>query len=523
MQGQFLPIGSAGLIWMEKQEIWKDTTNLSLRLRRLSGNSLSEMPYGRSMINVYRKEFFKLKLLPIRSVTELNSHYPFGWNNGALRRVRGFQQLLSVGAYLKLGVLEAQIQPEVAITRSRSYEWHSNEENAKFWRAFSRLSDRSGLALFNEDSSHYRIFPGQTDISISYWNQKVGASSKNLWWGPGREHSLTMTNNAPGFLHAYLKSTKPVDLGWMDIQYEIIAGKLDNIPYDNNHPFMPDSSGHLDKRQDWRYLSGINLMLQSKYLPGFSFGIIRTIQQYSETAFSNGEFLPFGPGLTRSSVGNFGDERDQQASLYFDWKLTQSKLRLYGEFGRNDSPQNIRDIAMSAFHSSGIVAGLSKQLIVAKNSFNWHLEYVRLNRSGTYLIRPEPEWYLNGKVRHGYTHKGDFIGSGLNWGSNAFHTQLEWVSQERIIGISYDQIFNYQDVQDQLNRGIRAVEVYPWIDYVPGAYWLQRREKITSQLIIKTVLSNNYFWNQELIVPGIISTVKNRANLFVQFNLSYQL
>jgi hypothetical protein len=528
LKAQYIPVGEPYFEQNLLTHIWSDSSNKNLknynRPFRISNNPNIKITsdYGKSLFNSNDRTI--LKILPMHWNFEANSHYPFEWNNGSMKRIRGYQQQLSAGIYARWRSLEIQVQPEIIHVSSQPYEIHHDDEDQLFWSHFNRLSERSSHALYLEDSSYVQIFPGQSEVSVTFFGQRAGLAYKNLWWGPGQNHSLTMTNNSSGFYHIFLENSSPINIAFANLSYQILGAKLTNITYNNKTPFLTNKGLHQNKTQDWRYFSAINISLSPKLSPGLSFGFIRTNQQYSKTAFENGEYLPFGFGITRTATGaKVGDERDQQASIYFDWALTSAGIRIYAELGRNDSPNDIRDASMSLLHSAGIVAGFQKSMSVLSHQWVLSYEYIRLERSGSYLFRPEPHWYLNRRVSHGFTQNGEFIGSGLPWGSNAHHWKFDWLNQNNTFGTSFDFIRNYNDFFNLYNQANNSEQLLPWIDIVPGIYLEGRYGNLFFNFQSKLVFSQNYFWNQNNILNDQYSQLEYNKNLFIRLKLSYQI
>ena len=63
--------------------------------------------------------------------------------------------------------------------------------------------ERFGNKFYN------RFFFGQSFVSLRYKTFELGAGTRNFWWGPGQWSSLIFSNNAPGFPHISLNTTKP--------------------------------------------------------------------------------------------------------------------------------------------------------------------------------------------------------------------------------------------------------------------------------------------------------------------------
>ena len=127
-------------------------------------------------------------------------------------------------------------------------------------------------------------------------------------------------------------------------------------------------------------------------------------------------------------------------------------------------------------------------------------------------------------MRHGYTQLGEFVGSGLNWGSNVYHLQIESIKEKLLSRATFDLIYNYQDFLNDYTKSSTVLNpsLYPWIDYVPGFQLIQQKNQLIYQLNAQWVISRNYFWNQTMDAAGITQLPINH-NLFLRLNLTYQL
>jgi hypothetical protein len=71
-----------------------------------------------------------------------------------------------------------------------------------------------------------RLSWGQSSIRLNFNPVSVGLSNENLWWGPGKQNSILMSNTASGFKHLTLNTIRPVNTPIGSIEGQIIAGRL---------------------------------------------------------------------------------------------------------------------------------------------------------------------------------------------------------------------------------------------------------------------------------------------------------
>src|SRR5690606_3781073 len=202
------------------------------------------------------------------------------------------------------------------------------------------------------------FFPGQSSIRLNFHPISVGLSTENLWWGPGMHNSLLMSNNAPGFLHATINTTRPITTPIGSFEGQLVGGKLEAsgfTPTPLGNPAQYDNL-YRPKPDDWRYFSGIVLSYQPKWIPGLSVGLIRAFTVYrKDMGNSLGDYLPFFSSATKAGLQNPDEEGEQQgatgqnqlASVFVRWAIPSAQFEIYGEYGRDDHPWNSRDLMVN--------------------------------------------------------------------------------------------------------------------------------------------------------------------------------
>jgi hypothetical protein len=147
------------------------------------------------------------KILPVGLTTKFNSHSPYGWNDGGMIMAKGLQTMVSAGVYAKWGPLSIQLQPELYYAANPSY------------------TTTTGYG-FNSGKSFQKIYFGQSAIKLNLGPISLGLSSQNNWWGPGQFSSIMMSNNAPGFNHFSINTSKPIKTPIGSIEFQLVMGRL---------------------------------------------------------------------------------------------------------------------------------------------------------------------------------------------------------------------------------------------------------------------------------------------------------
>lgn len=432
-------------------------------------------------------------------------------------RSRGLQSLTSAGFYSRIGPLILQLSPMMVYAQNKKYPSFLEHSNQLIWN--SRVSKIWRLSDYPEyfgNGSYTKFSLGNSFVGFRYKKWDLLLSNENLWWGPGQSHSLTMTNNAAGFLHLSLKPNRDFKTPIGSFYPELLIGKLDKSGFPANEQLQ---SLYDRKRKEWRYLSAINFSYKPNWLQGFEIGFIRTLQQYYQTTMREKDYFPVLLSISREGTGGGSDEIDQQASIYTQFIFPEAKGEVYAEIGRNDSPWDIRDFNMSPDHSLAYVIGFSKQFDIRGHQSQWSTEVIKLSKGGTGVFRAEPPWYLNGRVTHGYTNNGEIVGSGLRPGSNAIHNRFSIDTRIGKLGCQIDRIANEKDFYNEvmIPNGVST----PWIDLVTGASFSRRFNQLLLYTELNWVHSFNYMWGGKEFAGSQIYQERNRDNLFIRIQTAY--
>ena len=459
----------------------------------------------------------KFELLPAHIYTKFNSDRPYSYNQAGFMQAKGLQTLVSTGAFFSYGNwLTVQFKPEMVYAANPTFP-----HNAEFGAP--------------TNGTYSRFFLGQSSIRLQKWGLSLGLSNENSWWGPGIHNSLLMSNNAPGFLHLTFNTTRPIKTPIGNFEFQLIGGKLvedttvllenSNLTTTYYNPNSYDgtgNSGPYNAKKSWRYLSGVTLTYNPKWIKGLFLSINRVgyayhykiqenaagytfMQRYFPVLFGVlRESYPFGTPTNISPVGI-----KQIASISARFLFPKSHAEIYTEFGYGDNFTNIRDWNTDAPHSTAYILGIKKlKKLRNKQWLDFSMELTRMSEPINYLLRSAGNWY---SYEGGYTHQNRLLGAGVGGGNNTVIGKLQWLKGFSRLGITIQGIQHGPTtiISNSLpDFGLRQTK---WNDFSIGVNGQHRLKKMILSADIQTVRARNYAWEQG----------NNQSNLYAFLTATY--
>lgn len=422
-----------------------------------------------------------LAILPASIALKFNSHHPYGWNDAGMIMAKGLQTAVSAGVYAKAGPVSVQLMPEFYYAANPAY------------------ATTAGYGS-NSRKSFQKFYPGQSSIRLHLGPISVGASTENLWWGPGQFSSLMMSNNAPGFQHLSFNTTRPLKTPIGSFEWQLIVGKLNE---DTSAVFENNYLKPINPRNNWRYLNGIVITYQPNFLPNFFFGITRSEQLYQidlkrKSGFIK-KYLPVFVGSSPSANADASSVPSDGAFSFFGrWILPKHRAEFYLEYGYNDFKQNLRDFSVNASHSSAYIAGL-KKIIILKNKQLLDIsgEITQMAQTTSYIVRNAGNWYEHAGLNQGFTHQNQLMGAGGGFGNNVQTLQVKKIHGQQQIGIKLQRI--QQDPKGGLQYGsvpTLGMREFQWNDLSLGFLGQQKFKQILLSGELQFVQSKNYGWEK---------------------------
>jgi hypothetical protein len=422
------------------------------------------------------------QILPLELTQKLNTTRPYGWNDHALGFSKGYQAQLRTGIYARWKILHAQYQPEIVHFAAGPFPKQT------------------------------KILPGQSFLGIRAAGLSFGISSENLWWGPGRYSSLLMSNNARGFEHIRLNTTRPIYIGIGSIEFALVLGRMTR---DTSQGF---ENSYLKKRvfdykqPSTRQYNGLNIVFQPRFIKNVFFGVTRAFQNYEITkanaSFSQ-NYLPVINGLFKNNYADDTLSKDQILSLYTRWLFPKSHAEVYFEYGYNDAKQNGRDLMLNMSHAGAYTFGFKKLHYLNTATFlALGAEATKMSQTTSYFQRSAGNWYEHGQVYEGFTNHNQIIGAGSGMGNDLQTITLSWHQGFKNIGIKFQHIAN----DPMLNTGENAAKLrnVKWDDYIFGLSGGYRYKQFIFSANVEYVKAKNYNWvngNQQGNLFAFLNTI----------------
>lgn len=468
----------------------------------------------------------KFLVMPGVYKIQYNSTYAFGVNDGAFIPNRGVQQVFSLGAYAEYGKFSLQFQPEVLLAQNKDYLGFPIEHQASilfYYEYMNRIDmpERFGEGAYNE------FYPGQSSLRFNLEEYSFGISTESLWWGPGRRNSLLLGNNAPGFLHFTFNTRKPVKTQIGSFEGQLISGFLKSTEF---LPPWPDYNIQenpvmIPKRENGnRYLSGLILTYQPKWVPGLFLGYGSINHMYRTDVSSFGDLIPVFNGRKGPSnvFDPVQDKRQQFSSGFFRWLSPEGRFEFYGEYGTRGNGRKLEEFMTTPEAGRAFTFGFAHLMDLKKEGRYLEISS-EMTLSGQTIreeIRELRTWYIHDHVRHGYTHQGQVLGIGNGPAANQLFVGLAWVEGLKKIGLQFERIeynndyyyYRYEASKDFRNKYVDLVfTLAP--EWKFGNFLLSGKFQYVSTLNYKWFLENQ---PDQYFVPGY-----DRKNFVGQVGLTY--
>ena len=494
----------------DMQLLSKFDNNLSFTIRPITIEGISSEFLSPKLFNgikfkdLINKKNIKLKILPIDLKFTFNSHHPYNRNNGSMIPNKGFQQLLSLGIYAKLGFLSIQFKPEYIYAENLDYEGFPNTHYEVIWAERYHSWNMIDIPERFGNKAYSFFNSGQSSIRLNYKNISLGLSSENIWWGPSRRNGIMMSNHARGFKHITFNTIKPINTFIGSFEWQVVTGKLYGSGFTPPNPNYEYASTKLyvPKNDDWRYFQGLVFTYNPKLISGLSLGFIRWVQMYGDFAKNNNDYFPVFENLFRKNDkyanfdGSLEMSRDQAAGIFFRWIWKDSKAEIYGEFHHNDSKVNFRDLLLDSDHSRAVTIGTNKIFDYSNYYLKFGWEWTQLEQTNSKKLRNAGSWYHHHKVRHGFTNHGEVIGAGIGPGSNSHFLSVQLNKDNYKAMVALEIIDNDNDWFYKAFGDAFDFRRY-WKDYNFHLNFQKRFNKTLSSFNLIYSRNLNYQWELE--------------------------
>lgn len=405
-------------------------------------------------------------LLPDAYVN-FNSALPFSMNDGGLWAGRGVSTRITGGFALIRGRLRAVIAPDLwtasnadfdPIRRGQYYYYSPIVPEVRYGDGFANpwyVQPYSADVPWRMGASGLvQAGLGQSGVWYDAGPVEIGATAENMWWGPGIQNAIVMSDNAAGVPRLELRTPRPWRTRVGAFRATWLVGALSESQY-----FDTTSAN------DVRSLAAAAVTWTPAFQPTLTLGASRAVYATASgfgavpfrwlDVFANTGH-PADRALSDSSLRPGG--RDQIFSLFGRWVFPQDGFEAYTEWARQELPKSLHDFVVAPSQSHGYTLGIQYRKPAQANdpTFRIQAEVTTLEQSSTFKNRPVGVFYTSRRVIQGYTQSGQPIGAAIGPGSSS-----QWIAIDRVwptgsMGLTFNRIRSNEDVRS----------TYSWPDYL---------------------------------------------------------
>lgn len=407
------------------------------RIGQLLGDSVNETPDRVSPSTVLsrasaRKRNGLVLLGPVYHAVE-NSSLPFSLNEGTLWAGKGRNSIATIGIAANLGPLHLVLAPEFARSTNGAFQTipypQSGLANRSVWaNPFHPQPSSIDLPLRFGDLPLQGFFPGQSSISVDLSVISAGAATENEWWGPATRNALVISNNAPGFPHAFVRTRDGIRTKAGTFRSEWLLGRLDESDFFDQM-----------RNNDRRSISGLLVSWTSRADSGLTLGISRavvgtTVLGKISVSDAGDVFRDVGRPNSVTSDAARG-RRDQMISLFGRWLVPKAGAAIYGEWARFEQPASLRDLLEFPGHSQGYTVGVEWARRVTSGVLRIQGEATYLEPDPSLRLRPVGISYTSAVVPQGFTNRGMTLGAAIGPGSSSQYVATDLFGVRYRVGV----------------------------------------------------------------------------------------
>ncbi|SEJ51050.1 Capsule assembly protein Wzi [Cyclobacterium xiamenense] len=496
------------------QLLGKGDPQVSYLLRPLTAN-LSGLIEGDSLQEP-RRIGGNWSLLPVRASLDHSTRRPYGSYPYLTVPARGPQLWINPGLQFTRSWLTIRFQPEAIVAVNSAFDGYPDTYSRQVNQWYFRYPNTLNFPERFGDGALFRLGWGQSKVAAHWRNWEASLSTQSIWWGPGQFHSLTFSQQAPGFPHLSLGSRAPLSTVLGSFEAQLLVGRLESTAYPPVQEEQLNQQFYRPHRTDPRYLNALILTYSPKWLPGLSAGASRTFQIHNRDrppGFRS--LLPVVLPLIKENYGftNADGNWDQQVTLFGRWRLPEAKTELYFEYGRRDHALNWREFALNPEHARAYLLGFIKLWALERGHFQVRGEMVQqqeaINRLVRYASNAGMNWHGHAQVR-GFSHRGEPLGVGLGSGTNLQTLEFSHVDGWKKTGLRLDRVARNNDFF--YAAGSNA-DLEPWTDLALALLWERKIQQINVSVNGTYIRSHHYQWQ---------ANAPSSGNFRLQLGLMYQ-
>ena len=373
------------------------------------------------------------RLLPATIELRANSAFPYGSNDGPTWAGRGVTATAVIGAVVQRGPLSLVLAPTAFITQNASFDMFDNGRTGNLRYGDPLLPLGVDRPQRFGDDPYGDVSLGNSELRADVGPFSAGVSTANMGWGPFELYPYIIGTNAPGFLHGFAGTARPLGIWIGSVHGRVVWGRLGQSEYSpvQGSPtwVSPDEPGTR------RFGSGLVGVFTPRGAPGLELGIARFFHSpWPEWGIPRSylikpleKLLKLGLAESQriSELGLVGD--NQLMSGFARWAFPSAGVEVYAEYGREDHAWDKRDFLQEPDHARSYGLGFRKVMARGADRLDG-LTFELINFQLPHLARTgrgEGGVYWHGGMQQGHTHEGQLLGAPVGVGAAAGST-IRW-------------------------------------------------------------------------------------------------
>jgi len=357
----------------------------------------------------------------------VNSAYPLGGNDGVVWSGKGLTTTFQAGVAARYGPFSATLAPVAFRAENQSFPLLSNGLSGRLRFADGQFPYRIDRPQRFGTQPYTRVDIGESTLRVDIAGVGAGVSTASQWWGPTTVYPYVLGNNAGGFPHAFIGTSRPANIGIGALHGRLVYGTLDQSAYST--VTGADFFENFDLPGKRRFMAGLVGVAQIRGIRGLEIGGTRFFHAArTESGFSSSNLkLPlqnvFKRRLDAEDTVVLGDNtslrENQLASLFFRWAPPASGFEVFGEYGREDFAADLRDLLLEPDHAATMNLGFRKAWLTPTVMRAVRAEVFTFQASAGTRTRGEGAIYLHAPLRQGHTNRGQMLGANVGPGSGS--------------------------------------------------------------------------------------------------------
>jgi hypothetical protein len=423
--------------------------------------------------------WWKLAIIAPEYYAANNTAIPFSINDGPVWAGVGTSARTLAGFRFEAGPLRIIAAPEFLNIENKYFRLR---DTARFYSP-PIIPERQGggfvfpwyIAPYSIDlpqrmgpKAIHRIDAGQSTAMLTLRGTSFGISNENQWWGPGIRNAIILSNNAAGFPHLFIRTSRPWRNRYGSIEARLLVGGLTESKW-----FDTTQANNL------RSLSAFAFTFRPNFDKDLVVGGARSVYATNKDGWDKipGRLFdafaatgrPNNRPLADSSLTPGG--RDQIFSLFGRWVFPKDGFETYVEWARYEFPISLRDLFVAPNHTQGYTLGLQWTRPTTWRDARVRIqgEVTTLEQSATFRNRPLGSYYTSRRVIQGYTQRGESLGAAIGPGASSQWLAADYIEPAWTFGIFGGRIRWNEDIHSTYGFPIYQGYCVHDVSIFPGA------------------------------------------------------